>query len=143
MRATTNETAVTMNRNDAAASGPMNADMRAERSAARAASRGALAQATRAALGVAAAALLGGCHLLHGFEPNCHKPQEYQRAGEVAPLIVPAGLDNPNTKESLVVPKADAASAPPPGPKDACLDVPPKYKPAPTNKAGTQTSSSS
>ncbi|HEX4241627.1 MAG TPA: hypothetical protein VHZ53_09465 [Steroidobacteraceae bacterium] len=96
----------------------------------------------RSAVGLAAAALLCGCsHLLHGFETNCHKPQEYQRAGEVAPLIVPAGLDNPNTKEALVIPKVDAAAAAPPlGPKDACLDVPPKYKPAPTNKAGTQTS---
>jgi len=26
---------------------------------------------------------------------------------------------------------------PPPGPKDSCLDVPPRYKPAPPNKAAS------
>jgi hypothetical protein len=31
-------------------------------------------------------------------------------------------------------------AAPPPGPHDACLDTPPRYKPAPTNKAGTPSS---
>jgi uncharacterized lipoprotein len=96
--------------------------------------------AARCSLALAAATALCGCHhLLHGMEPNCHKPQEYQRAGEVAPLIVPPGLDSPNTKDALVVPKVEGPS-PALGPKDACLDVPPKYKPAPTNKAGTSTS---
>lgn len=94
--------------------------------------------ASRPLMAIAFATLLPGCHLFSRFSPDCHKPQEYQRAGEVAPLIVPAGLDQANTQGALVVPKVD--NPPPrPGPKDACLDVPPKYKPAPSNKAGTQT----
>ena len=83
-----------------------------------------------------AAALLSGCHLFSKLTPDCHTAQEYQRAGQVAPLKVPAGLDAPNTKDALVIPTVDLA-LPPPGPKDACLDVPPRYKPAPPNKAAS------
>ena len=82
------------------------------------------------------AALLSGCHLFSKLTPDCHTPQEYQRAGQVAPLKVPAGLDAPNTKDALVIPTVDLAP-PPPGPKDACLDVPPRYKAAPPNKAAS------
>jgi uncharacterized lipoprotein len=85
---------------------------------------------------IAVAALLSGCHLFSKLTPDCHTSQEYQRAGQVAPLKVPAGLDSPNTKDALVIPTVDLA-LPPPGPKDACLDVPPRYKPAPTNKAAS------
>jgi uncharacterized lipoprotein len=85
---------------------------------------------------VASAALMSGCHLFSKLTPDCHTPQEYQRAGQVAPLKVPPGLDSPNTKDALVIPTVDLA-LPPPGPKDACLDVPPRYKPAPTNKAAS------
>ena len=86
----------------------------------------------------AATALLCGCHLFSKLTPDCHSRQEYQRAGQVAPLIVPAGLDSPNTQGALVIPPVEF-TAPPPGPKDACLDVPPRYKPAPANKAGSAT----
>jgi len=81
--------------------------------------------------------LLGGCHnMLHRLESDCHAPQEYQRARQVAPLRVPSGLDTPNVQSALVIP--DIALAPPPrGAKDACLDAPPRYKPAPPNKAAT------
>lgn len=86
-----------------------------------------------------AAALISGCHFnpfrrfQHIAEVNCHKPQEYQRAVQVAPLKVPSGLDTPNTQGALVIPTLDLAP-PPPGPKEPCLDVPPKYKPAPPPK---------
>jgi uncharacterized lipoprotein len=93
----------------------------------------------RPAAFIAAAVLLNGCHLFHGYQVNCHKPQEYQRAVERAPLKVPEGLDTPNTQGALVIPTV-ALAAPPPGPREACLDVPPRYKPAPTNKAGTPAS---
>jgi uncharacterized lipoprotein len=86
---------------------------------------------------VAAAALMSGCHLFSKLTPDCHVPQEYQRAGQVPPLKVPSGLDSPNTKDALVIP-AVALAPPPPGPKDACLDVPPRYKPAPPNKAASE-----
>jgi uncharacterized lipoprotein len=91
----------------------------------------------RVLLVVAAAALMSGCHLFSKLTPDCHTPQEYQRAGQVAPLKVPAGLDSPNTQGALVIPTV-ALAPPPPGPKDACLDVPPRYQPAPPNKAASE-----
>ena len=91
----------------------------------------------RVSMLVAAAAMLSGCHWFSRLTPDCHTTQEYQRAGQIAPLKVPAGLDNPNTKDALVIP-AVALAPPPPGPKDACLDVPPRYVPAPANKAASE-----
>ena len=85
-----------------------------------------------------AATLLSGCHhIMSRLNPDCHVRQEYQRAQQVAPLKVPEGLENPNTQGALVIPTVDLAP-PPPGPKDACLDQPPHYTPAPANKAGSQ-----
>src|SRR5271156_3808084 len=86
---------------------------------------------------IAAAALLSGCHLFSKLTPDCHTPQEYQRAGQIAPLKVPEGLDSPNTQGALVIPSV-ALALPPPGPKDTCLDVPPRYEPAPANKAPSE-----
>jgi uncharacterized lipoprotein len=91
----------------------------------------------RVSLVVGAAVLMSGCHLFGKLTPDCHSQQEYQRAGQVAPLKVPAGLDAPNTQGALVIPTVELAP-PPPGPKDACLDVPPRYKPAPPNKAASE-----
>jgi uncharacterized lipoprotein len=91
----------------------------------------------RVLLVVAAAALMSGCHLFSKLTPDCHTPQEYQRAGQVAPLKVPAGLDTPNTQGALVIPVV-ALAPPPPGKKDACFDVPPRYTPAPPNKAASE-----
>ncbi|MGD0501327.1 MAG: hypothetical protein ABSD02_01180 [Steroidobacteraceae bacterium] len=88
---------------------------------------------------IAAAVLLNGCRLIHGLPSDCHKPQEYQRAVQRAPLKVPEGLDSPNTQGALVIPTVDLV-APPPGPHEACLDTPPRYKAAPANKAGTPSS---
>jgi uncharacterized lipoprotein len=86
---------------------------------------------------IAAAALASGCGLFHRISGDCHSPQEYQRAGQVPPLKVPPGLDSPNTQGALVIPAAGLA-LPAPGPKEACLDVPPRYKPAPANKAASE-----
>jgi uncharacterized lipoprotein len=84
---------------------------------------------------IGAAALLCGCHAIsQRLNPDCHVRQEYQQARQVAALKVPEGLDSPNTEGSLVIPTVEL-SPPPPGPKDACLDIPPRYKPAPANKA--------
>jgi uncharacterized lipoprotein len=85
---------------------------------------------------IAAAALTSGCHMFSKLNPDCHSPQDYQRAAQVAPLKVPSGLDSPNTQGALVIPTVEL-TPPPPGPKDACLDVPPRYKPAPPNKAAS------
>ena len=85
---------------------------------------------------IAAATLVSGCHIFSRLSPDCHRPQEYQRATQLAPLKVPPGLDTPNTQGALVIPTVDLAP-PPPGPHDACLDTPPRYKPAPPNKAAS------
>lgn len=86
---------------------------------------------------IVATAPLCGCHFLFGKAvPDCHSPQEYQRALQVAPLKVPSGLDTPNTKDALVIPTVELAP-PPPGPHDACLDVPPRYVPAPASKSAS------
>ena len=83
---------------------------------------------------LAASAPLCGCHLFSKLTPDCHTPQEYQRALQVAPLKVPSGLDSPNVKDALVIPTVELAP-PPPGPHDTCLDVPPRYVPAPAGKS--------
>jgi uncharacterized lipoprotein len=80
--------------------------------------------------------LLSGCHMFGKLNPDCHHPQDYQKASQAAPLKVPSGLDAPNTQGALTIPTVELAP-PPPGPKDACLDVPPRYKPAPANKAAS------
>ncbi len=83
---------------------------------------------------MAALAVLSGCHWLRASD--CHSKQEYQHATSAPPLQVPAGLDSPNTQGALVIPAVEL-SPPPPGPKDNCLDIPPRYKPAPSNKSGS------
>jgi uncharacterized lipoprotein len=84
---------------------------------------------------IAAAALIAsGCHSKGIAE--CHRPQEYQTAVQLAPLKVPAGLDTPNTQGALVIPTLEVT--PPPQAKNAaCLDTPPRYKPAPASKAAS------
>ncbi len=86
---------------------------------------------------VGTGALLCGCHYVsHRLNPDCHAKQEYQHAAQVTLLKVPEGLDSPNTQGALVIPTVELAP-PPPGPHDACMDLPPKYKPAPANKAAS------
>ena len=85
---------------------------------------------------VGVSALMSGCHLFGKLNPDCHSPQEYQHALSAPPLKVPAGLDSPNTTGALVIPAVTDAP-PPPGPHDSCFDVPPRYKPAPSNKAAS------
>jgi uncharacterized lipoprotein len=85
---------------------------------------------------IAASALMSGCHLFSKLNPDCHSKQEYQHALSAPPLKVPAGLDSPNTAGALVIPPVTDAP-PPPGPHDQCYDVPPRYKPAPPNKAAS------
>ncbi len=82
-------------------------------------------------------ALLGGCswhRMTHPFKENCHAPQPYQRAVQVAPLRVPEGMDSPNVQSALVIPEAEV-SGPSPGSSDPCLDSPPRYKAAPPAKS--------
>lgn len=80
---------------------------------------------------------LGGCHF---FKANagCHSAQEYQRAQQLPPLKVPAGLDAPAKSTSMVIP-AVAADIPVRARRDACLEEPPKYKASPPNRPLPQT----
>jgi uncharacterized lipoprotein len=89
----------------------------------------------RVILMIVVVTLMSGCHMFRKVAA-CHRPQEYQRAAQLAPLKVPPGLDTPNTQGALVIPTVDLAP-PPPGAHDACLDAPPRYKPAPPNKAAS------
>ena len=68
---------------------------------------------------------LGGCHSLRG--KSCNKPGAYASAQSVAPLKVPTGLDHPDTHSALKVPELNEPAPPPRGPKDPCLDEPPKF----------------
>jgi len=85
---------------------------------------------------IAVSTLMSGCHIFTKLTPDCHHKQEYQHALSAAPLRVPAGLDSPNTAGALVIP-AVTDVPPPPGPKDTCYDVPPRYKTAPQSKAAS------
>ena len=75
---------------------------------------------------------LSGCHFFRA-NSGCHSAQEYQKAQQLAPLKVPAGLDAPAKSTSMVIP-AVAADIPLRGRKDACLEEPPKYKSSTPNK---------
>jgi uncharacterized lipoprotein len=75
--------------------------------------------------------------LAHPFRSDCHAPQEYQRALQVASLRVPAGLDAPNVQSALVIPPVDV-EAPPLGENDPCLDSPPRFKVAASGKAAAE-----
>ena len=88
----------------------------------------------RAMIVLVAAAPLCGCHVFKQLTPDCHVPQEYQRAVQMPPLKVPQGMDTPNTQSALLIPAIEVAP-PPPGPHDSCLDAPPRYVPAPANKS--------
>jgi uncharacterized lipoprotein len=93
----------------------------------------------RATLLALTAILLCGCKYMpwHPFQHlsslDCHKRQDYQHARQLPPIKVPPGLDAPNTQSALSIPPVDEAP-PAPGPHDPCLDLPPKYKPAPPPK---------
>ncbi|MGC1387888.1 MAG: hypothetical protein WA807_07780 [Steroidobacteraceae bacterium] len=90
----------------------------------------------RITLIIAVATTASGCHMFGKSVPDCHRPQEYQSAVQVPQLKVPAGLDTPNTQGALVIPALDV-TPPPPARNAACLDAPPRYIPAPANKAAS------
>jgi uncharacterized lipoprotein len=81
---------------------------------------------------VAVLALLGlalsGCHTLRAFTHSCGSDTDgYLQASSVAPMRVPLGIDPPDTKSALQIPPLNQPAPPPRGPKEACLDEPPKF----------------
>lgn len=75
-------------------------------------------------LSTACLALLAatGCRTLTGA--SCHRQQDYETAGNLAPLRVPAGLDAPDTSGALAIPELTAPEAPR-DPEGPCIEAPP------------------
>ena len=71
-----------------------------------------------------AAVLLSGCFF--GRSESCNKPQEYQSSDSVSPLRVPAGLDQQEDPNKLVIPPGEKQTQPIPK-GQPCLDEPPDY----------------
>jgi uncharacterized lipoprotein len=76
---------------------------------------------------VAAGLGLSGCHILHPSRYCSNDTNGYKKATSVAPIRVPLGIDPPDTKSALQIPVLNTPALPPRGPKDPCLDEPPKF----------------
>ena len=77
------------------------------------------------------AALMGvsGCHIWRGASAkSCHAPQPYLQAKSMPALIVPPGLDAPDTTNALKLPQLSEPAPPPRRGKEPCLDEPPSFK---------------
>lgn len=72
----------------------------------------------------AVVALTGGCRAISG--QNCHKPQAYEDAREMAPLAIPPGMQGLDTRRAVKVPPLNEPQAPR-GEDDPCVDEPPRY----------------
>ena len=71
---------------------------------------------------------LCGCRSIHRFTNSCNQDTDgYKQAQNVAPIKVPVGVDPPDTKSALQIPVLNEPAQPPLGPKDPCLDSPPKF----------------
>ncbi len=80
--------------------------------------------AVMAAVGVG----LSGCHAWRSLTHSCvNDTDRYQQATSVPPLRVPLGIDPPDSKSALQVPVLNEPALPPRGPKDPCLEEPPKF----------------
>jgi uncharacterized lipoprotein len=71
---------------------------------------------------------LSGCQTWHRINHTCAADTEnYRQANSVTPLRVPMGIDPPDTKSALQIPALNEPAMPPRGPKEPCLDEPPKF----------------
>lgn len=77
---------------------------------------------------------LAGCKSLLPSVDDCSEPQPYQNAREIPPLVVPEGLDLPNTRSALRIPDVTTPARPSDG---RCLDYPPRYRTAPADTRGS------
>ena len=80
-------------------------------------------------ISVAALAGLTGCHPFKHLRGSgaCHDTKPYMRAGSIAPLKIPAGLDAPDTTNALHIPALTAPAPPARKRTDPCLDEPPPF----------------
>lgn len=92
-------------------------------------------RASPAILLLAPAAFLAAC-ASRPLDDKCDKPQEYQSAGNLPPVVIPAGLTPLDPSRALVIPPAAPGAQ---GPvSDNCLDRPPPYfRRDPNAPAGT------
>ncbi|MET0281607.1 MAG: hypothetical protein ABW278_10850 [Steroidobacteraceae bacterium] len=67
--------------------------------------------------------LASGCRSLTA---NCSKPGAYDSAEELPSLRMPAGLDGPDTRQSMQIPALTEPEAPRTK-ADGCLEAPPAY----------------
>jgi len=73
--------------------------------------------------------LVGGCHMFRSATAKaCHGSQPYQQAKSVPPLIIPSGMDAPDTNNALRLPALNEPAPPPRKGKEPCLDEPPPFK---------------
>ena len=68
----------------------------------------------------------GGCRSWSG--KTCHESQPYMKATSVPPLVIPSGLDAPDTTNALRLPQLNEPASPPRTGKQPCLDEPPPFK---------------
>ncbi len=77
---------------------------------------------------------LAGCKALLPSPTECTDRLPYMDAREAAPLVVPDGVDAPNTRAALRIPEVGTPQRPDDG---RCLDYPPRYRTAaPAQAAG-------
>ena len=69
---------------------------------------------------------LAGCGLFSPTYERCDETPAYAGAREVPPLVVPEGLDMPNTRNALGIPELTVPEPPSSG---RCIDIPPSYVP--------------
>ena len=84
-----------------------------------------------ALIGVVAALVgLAGCHPLQRLRNvggSCHDVKPYMKAGSIAPLKIPPGLDAPDTTNALRVPALNTPAPPARTKTQPCLDEPPPF----------------
>jgi uncharacterized lipoprotein len=70
---------------------------------------------------------LVGCRAIFPSATECTERLPYMDAREVPPVVVPEGVDAPNTRSALRIPEVTT----PPRPDDGrCLEYPPRYRAA-------------
>ncbi|HWG30748.1 MAG TPA: hypothetical protein VN676_09375 [Steroidobacteraceae bacterium] len=80
---------------------------------------------------------LSGCHPFRWMAKiggTCHDKKPYMTARTVAPLVIPPGLDPPDTGSALKIPQLNTPAPPARKEGDPCLDEPPSFvtaKPTP------------
>jgi uncharacterized lipoprotein len=82
---------------------------------------------------------LSGCNpFRHRGPAICKEPEGYAKATEAKVLTIPAGLENPDTRNALRIPDLNTPEPPARKKDQGCLDEPPSYTlpPKPKQPAG-------